>query len=276
MIVNSNSEEIFVKKLFDGTNPQLPPVLFIHGFMGNSNDWNFLAEKLDTNFTLYAVDLIGHGNSSCPDEEDHYSYKSINSQLISILIKLNLKKVVIAGYSMGGRAALGFAVENPNLVEGLIMESATAGIENNNERIKRIKADKQLSENIRTGSIKSFLENWYENKLFASLTKYPELLKNEITIKTKNNPIGIANCVAGFSPGKMPSYWDKICGINIPVLLIAGKLDEKYVHTNNKMNNLFPNSELKIIKGAGHNTHLEKPVEFINFVNYFLDKLFKN
>ncbi|MBZ0179968.1 MAG: 2-succinyl-6-hydroxy-2,4-cyclohexadiene-1-carboxylate synthase [Melioribacteraceae bacterium] len=275
MIVDSDGNLIFVRKLLNGINPQLPPIIFLHGFMGNSTDWNFVAGKLNLNCSLYAIDFIGHGKSSAPDDEKQYTYTSINSHLISVMDKLKLQKAILAGYSMGGRAALGFAIENANRVEALILESTTAGIEDKEERLKRIKSDELTSEKIRKGSLQTFLISWYEADLFKSLNKNFELLKNEIEIKKKNNHIGISNCVKGFSPGKMPSYWSKLGSIQIPVLQIVGELDNKYVQLNTKMKECLPNSTLKIVLGVSHNTHLEKPQEFTNFVNHFLVNHFK-
>lgn len=275
MTVDSNGNLIFVRKLTNGTNPQLPPIIFLHGFMGNSNDWKFVVGKLNPNFSLIAIDLIGHGHSSAPDEKKHYSYNSINSHLISIMDELNLPRAILAGYSMGGRAALGFTIENEKRVEALILESTTAGIKGKDERLKRLKSDELTSEIIRSDSLKTFLTRWYEADLFSSLKNNSELLNNEIENKLKNDRVGISNCIKEFSPGKMPSYWDKLNKIGIPVLQIVGEFDEKYVQLNTKMKECFPNSTLKITPGASHNTHLEKPQEFINFVNHFLVNHFK-
>jgi len=275
MTIDSNGDLIFVRKLSNGTNPKRPSIIFLHGFMGNSKDWKFVKGNLGPKFSIYAIDLIGHGNSTAPDDEKHYSYRSINSHLISTMDELNLPSAILVGYSMGGRAALGFAIENPKRVEALILESTNAGIEDEAERQKRLNSDELRSEKIRSDSLKTFLINWYRSELFTTLQDNFELLNNEIENKSKNDPIGISNCIKGFSPGKMPSYWSKLNSIQIPVLQIVGELDKKYVQLNTKMKEYFPNSTLKIVSGASHNAHLEKPQEFINFVNHFLVNHFK-
>ncbi|MDQ7033363.1 MAG: hypothetical protein Q9P01_00575 [Anaerolineae bacterium] len=58
----------------------------------------------------------------------------------------------------------------------------------------------------------------------------------------------------------------------MPVKLIAGELDSKYVAINREMAELIPNADLTIIKGAGHTVHLEKSDEYAKLVLQFLDK----
>ncbi|MCB9249591.1 MAG: alpha/beta fold hydrolase [Ignavibacteriales bacterium] len=52
------------------------PIVFLHGFTGNLNDWKFLINKLPPEFTPVTIDLIGHGKSSSPDSLKYYSSKS--------------------------------------------------------------------------------------------------------------------------------------------------------------------------------------------------------
>jgi 2-succinyl-6-hydroxy-2,4-cyclohexadiene-1-carboxylate synthase len=97
-----------------------------------------------------------------------------------------------------------------------------------------------------------------------------EILKLVRENKLKNNPVGLANSLKGFSTGKMPPLFEDLKNIKIKTLLISGELDEKFSSISLHMSKLLPLSENVIIRGAGHNTHLEKPEEFVNSVNNFL------
>ena len=83
------------------------------------------------------IDLLGHGKSE--GAELHYRF-SLNEQ-IADLIKLVQEQifspVFLYGYSMGARLALSLAIEKPNLLQGLILESGTFGIEVEAERQAR-------------------------------------------------------------------------------------------------------------------------------------------
>jgi 2-succinyl-6-hydroxy-2,4-cyclohexadiene-1-carboxylate synthase len=171
---------------------------------------------------------------------------------------------------MGGRLALSFAINHQNKIRGLILESSSPGIENENIRKERVKNDLFIAEQIQNNELKDFFTEWYKQPVFSSLRNIPNKLESLIERKTGNNKIGLINSLKGFSTGKMKSYWNDISKMEIPVLLVCGSLDAKYCEIMQKMNLLIPNSTLKVNVGTGHITHLEKPDEFLNFVRSFL------
>lgn len=250
------------------------PIVFLHGFTGCAEDWLFLFDKLNPKYFPIAIDLPGHGKSIVPNNLEYFSVKSHIDFITIVLNQLNIQKAIFIGYSMGGRAALSFTVENPEKVLALILESSTAGIENENERNARIKTDTQLADKIISDGIEPFTEYWMNLDFFTSLKSlnnkdYSKIIES----KKRNSPLGLSNSLKGFSTGQMPSLWDKIHIINVPTLLIVGSFDRKYVRLNKEMNSVFSNSEIKIIENCGHNTHLEKPEEFTILVNKFLNNI---
>jgi 2-succinyl-6-hydroxy-2,4-cyclohexadiene-1-carboxylate synthase len=68
----------------------------------------------------------------------------------------------------------------------------------------------------------------------------------------------------------MEPLYNKIKDIPLKTLLVTGELDSKYTDINIEMVKLLTNAEHKIIKNAGHNTHLEEPQKFIEEINKFL------
>ena len=178
---------------------------------------------------------------------------------------------------MGGRAALSFAVENHDKVIALILESSTAGIEKESERISRTKIDSDIATKIISGGINSFVNYWMELPFFESL----KLLDNKtyskiIADKKTNSQSGLSNSLKGFSTGIMPSLWHKLDVLDFPTLLIAGELDRKYVRINREMSSKIKNSYVHVFPKCGHNTHLENPEEFVILVNKFLNNLENN
>ncbi|NMB81464.1 MAG: 2-succinyl-6-hydroxy-2,4-cyclohexadiene-1-carboxylate synthase [Ignavibacteria bacterium] len=253
------------KKLKSDTTP----VIFLHGFTGNANDWNFIFDKLPSPFLPVAIDLIGHGKSSSPDNPKYYTNEAIICQLNKIIKLLELDKFIIVGYSMGGRVALSYSIRYNRNILGAIFESSTAGIQDFNQRKERVELDFLLSEKIKLEGIEKFLEYWFSIPLFESLKDINNLeeVKNQ---RTTNNVIGLSNMLAGFSTGLMPDYWDRIKEIQFPVLLVSGQVDEKFTGINSKMAGIIPNCRHEIIANCGHNTHLENPELFTKFVRDFL------
>lgn len=252
-------------------NPDKPTILFLHGFTGSSSDWTEIIPQIDSKFSIVVIDLIGHGKSDSPDDVSFYEIDSIIHQLKSAIEKLELNKIILCGYSMGGRVALSFASQYPQLINGLILESSTAGIKSEDERLTRIKNDEQLGEKLTQNGIEEFVDYWLNLPIFESQKNLPKQKLQEIrTNKLRNNPTELANSLLGFSAGKMPPLWEQLNNFSFPVLLLSGEFDKKYCELNKEMNKLLPNSQHIIVPGAGHNIHLEKPSEFVIFVNRFL------
>lgn len=248
------------------------PIIFLHGFTGSVNDWDFVTGQLSENFSPIIIDLIGHGKSDSPNRVDLYESKFQIELLKYVLDYLRIKKVILVGYSMGGRLALSFTNKYQELVEGLVLESTSFGLENENERLERVKSDEKLAEQIENSNVKDFINNWIKAPLFDSfrnvgIEKINTLKNNKIK---NNNLVGLKNSLLGFSTGKMRNFFLNINNLQVKTLLIVGELDKKFVEINKKANSILTNSELAIIKKSGHNVHFEKPKEFLKFLNRFL------
>ncbi|MFZ1291776.1 MAG: 2-succinyl-6-hydroxy-2,4-cyclohexadiene-1-carboxylate synthase [Melioribacteraceae bacterium] len=248
------------------------PIIFLHGFTGNINDWEFLENKIPQKFTPIFIDLIGHGKTSSPDNAELYSSKSQIIFLKNIIDELKLNEIILCGYSMGGRLALEFSYKYPQNVKSLILESTSFGIEDKNERTDRIKNDIKIAENLKRISLEEFLDFWFELPLFNSLKNLHEekLLKIKKERLFSNNKIGLRNSLLGFSTGKMKNYFLHASKFKMNILLINGELDTKFTQIGEKVIPFLPNGKLEIVKDAGHNIHLEKPEEFLKLLNKFL------
>lgn len=248
------------------------PILFLHGFTGCLEDWEFLKGQLPKKYSPVFIDLLGHGKSSAPKVIEEYSEKSQVELLNLLLKKLSISKLVLVGYSMGGRLALAFTIKYPHKIAALILESTSFGLETKNERNERIESDKNISKQIENSTINNFVNYWMGLPLFSSQKKSES--QKVIELKQRkifsNNLIGLKNSLLGFSSGKMNNYFPQLKDINIKVLLISGELDLKYNKINIKADSLLPNSKLIVVKNCGHNVHFEKPKEFIKFLNKFL------
>jgi 2-succinyl-6-hydroxy-2,4-cyclohexadiene-1-carboxylate synthase len=245
------------------------PVIFLHGFTGQSEDWQFIFDSLLSEYIPIAIDLIGHGKTSSPVNTRYYTTGAITRQLYRIINELGYKDVVLVGYSMGGRAAISYCVTYSQNILGAVFESSTAGIQNFDQRKERVEFDLLLSERIKIEGVEKFFDYWLSIPLFESLKDAANLdkLKNQ---RIENSVIGLSNILAGFSTGLMPDFWNRLKDFNFPVFLISGELDEKYTKLNSQMAQLIPGSKHEVIKKCGHNTHLENPELFTKLVNNFL------
>jgi 2-succinyl-6-hydroxy-2,4-cyclohexadiene-1-carboxylate synthase len=270
MILSYKQIKINVE-FFSDFKPENKSILFLHGFTGSAYDWQEIKQKISPVFNTIALDLIGHGKSSSPADIKFYKSDEIVNQLLFITDYLKIEKAILCGYSMGGRAALSFATTHPEKISALILESTSAGIENEEEKKTRIIGDEQLADFIEYHSIEEFVDKWMEMELFSSLKKLPtnKLLDLKMA-KLQNSKIGLANSLRGFGTGLMPYLGNEIKKMNFPVLLITGGLDSKFTKLNKVLFKQFPNAEHKIAESVGHNFHFEKPEDFIAIVNQFI------
>ncbi|MBT3337188.1 MAG: 2-succinyl-6-hydroxy-2,4-cyclohexadiene-1-carboxylate synthase [Anaerolineae bacterium] len=238
----------------------LPPLVFLHGFMGTGADWTEIAAPLSDRFHCLMPDLPGHGETPLDEEP---AYAAWASALRDRLSAQGIDHLHLVGYSMGGRLALYFALTYPEMIEKLVLESANPGIIEEIERSQRVALDDKLAALIRQKGMKEFLGFWYSIPLFASLNRYPALKAELIHKRAGQHPESMARILSELSPGRQLELWSRLDEINVPTLLVAGELDEKYSGITHKMEGLISKNKRMILPACGHNTHLEEPVKFL-------------
>jgi 2-succinyl-6-hydroxy-2,4-cyclohexadiene-1-carboxylate synthase len=246
-------------------------IFMLHGFTGSLNDFRNISERINPEYTIAGIDILGHGKSDSPEDTSLYSASDTSAQLQRVINEFTSEKIILAGYSMGGRAAVSFAVNYPSLLNGLILESCNPGIEDAHERELRVMQDSKIISILESSSMEEFTGFWMNLDIFSSQKKLPVEIQEAIkNAKLKNNKTGLINSLKGFGTGIMPSYLKELRNINIPTLIISGDLDKKYSSICAKMAGRIPVCKHINIPGAGHNTHLEQPEQYITAVNEYL------
>ena len=114
---------------------------------------------------------------------------------------------------------------------------------------------------------------WLDQELFGTLRRFSnDKLKRMKDERAKNSKTGLANSLRGFGTGVMPYFGPELVKLKMPVYLITGGLDDKFTQINQSLKKSFLTAKHKILKTAGHNTHLEEPKKFIEAVNSFLSR----
>jgi 2-succinyl-6-hydroxy-2,4-cyclohexadiene-1-carboxylate synthase len=248
-----------------------PTLLLLHGFRGSSDDWDaeFVDEIVDSGFQLMVVDLPGHGQTVVDNEED-YSFEYCALALVRLLDDLQLDKVHLLGYSMGGRLALYLAVRYPKRFERIVLESASPGLETETERQARIVSDHALAERIRSQPSEQFLREWFSQPLFASMATQPARLERLIARRMDNDPPSLTMSLEGMGTGAQPSLWNELDNVKNRLLLIVGEKDSKFCNVGREITSRCPGVSLEIVPESGHNVHFERPREFTKLVRNYL------
>lgn len=241
-----------------------PAVILLHGFSGSSADWADLVPRFRAmGRATVAIDLVGHGRSDTSGDPARYSMAETVRDLDSILATLNIESADWVGYSMGGRVALHFALAHPERVRSLVLESASAGIEDAGSRARRRQADDALAARIEERGIEWFADYWGMRPLFETQWDLPpEILSSLRARRLSNRPSGLAHSLRGMGQGAHAYLGGRLPSLGRDTLFLAGERDPKYVEVARRASAAVPGSSCVIVPGVGHTVHLEAPDAF--------------
>lgn len=258
MILQVNDIRYFVEVKGRGV-----PLVFLHGFTGDTTTWSRITDRLSATYQCISVDLVGHGRTDSPQDVRRYTMDQVSEDLCCILDELGIKEAVLIGYSMGGRTALYFSLKYPHKVKSLLLESASPGLKTDEERADRRKKDQELAERIEREGMERFVDFWQEIPLFASQKRLSDTERSEIRNQRLNQSVtGLSNSLRGMGTGAQDSLWHKLDDLSIPVHLLVGELDEKFVRIAEIMKKRHPEFEIVTFSNTGHAIHVEEPRKF--------------
>jgi 2-succinyl-6-hydroxy-2,4-cyclohexadiene-1-carboxylate synthase len=244
-----------------------PPLLLLHGFSGSVRAWDAVRPALAAFARVISIDLIGHGRSAVPSDYQRYSLEWSARDLSRLLDEIGLETATVLGYSMGGRVALHFALNAHERCSGLILESASAGIEDDDERRLRSHNDAALAERILRDGIDAFVAEWERLPLLAPAPHVSEAVRGWQTAqRLQNDPLGLANSLRGMGAGQQAPLWSLLPEVRAPTLLIVGGRDARSGQLAQRMCALLPACTLAVVPEAGHTVHIDQPEAFISLV----------
>lgn len=242
-----------------------PHLLLLHGFMGSLASWGDLPEGLH-GLQVVAVDLPGHGRSDGDADPLSYRIPEVARLLGEFQERLFGGSAFWLGYSMGGRIALAAAAEGVAM-RGLLLEAASPGLATAEERTERRRVDDDRARRIEEDGMEAFLEHWLALPLFKGLSDLPREVQEEAArIRRGQDPARMAAWLRGGGTGRQPSYWGGLGGLTIPVHLLAGGRDARFVALARTMAERLPRSTVTTVEGAGHAVHLEAPERWQDWV----------
>ena len=162
------------------------------------------------------------------------------------------------GYSMGGRLCLRLALDRPQVVERLVLVSASPGIADPELRASRRADDERLALDAEQDGADSFLERWLAQPLFATLPRDGSARSARI-----HDVAVLAHQLRALGQGAMDPLWDRLGELTMPVELVVGGLDEKYGQLAHEMAAHLHDARVHVIAGAGHAVHLEEPAALV-------------
>lgn len=249
------------------------PLVLLHGFSQTGRSWDAVRAEL----------RVGGRPVLAPDQRGHGAASGVRPILLPAMAAdamgaaaqaglapaaagtpggpgvagVAAGSLALAGYSMGGRAALLAAIASPGRVSHLALISTTAGIEDDAEREARAAADDALAEELEGLSIEELAERWGSHPLFAGQS--PDVAAAAREDRLRNDPAGLAASLRGAGTGRMGSLWGSLGALTMPTLVLVGERDEKFRAIGERLAGLLPDADYVVVPGAGHQLPLEAP-----------------
>ena len=254
-----------------GLGPEAP-LLLLHGFTGTGAFWTPVANLLPGRTCLFP-DLPGHGGTDAPCPPEAWRLDRASDALAALLDTLGHSRIDLAGYSMGGRLALAFALRHPHRVASLCLIGATPGIADGAERARRCEEDLALAATIERDGIEAFSRRWEANPLFATQASLDPALREAMRAqRLSQDPLRLAAALRAFGTGFQPALHGELARLAMPVLVMAGELDTKFAAIARDLQSRIPGAALRIIPGAGHAVPLERAQDCAAAIDAFLKK----
>ena len=222
--------------------------MLVHGFTQTGESWRHVSPTLEVDHEVIVVDAPGHGGSTDI---------AVDLTTGAGLLAEAGGRAVYVGYSMGGRLVLRLALDQPEMVAGMVLIGATAGIDDPAGRLERRRSDEALAQRIERVGVAAFLDGWLAQDLFAGLPDDP----GDRAARLGNSPQSLASSLRMAGTGTMdPPWWDQLARIDVPTVVVVGEHDAKFTALGRRLvESIGSNAHLSLVPGAGHAAHLHDP-----------------
>ncbi len=256
---------------------EAPPFVLLHGFAQSAASWSEVAPLLAAGRTVYALDLVGHGETDRPATSDAYALEFQAQALCAFLAFVSTQPVasirrvspdhptalkengedapplkpIVVGYSMGGRVALSALAHHVDLFGGLVLESAGLGPATEDERQAALDRDVRCAARLREQGVEAFMDFWEQLPLFATQQRLPAEVRQRVRIgRLGNDAEALARTFEHAGQHVMPARGKSVSTLmraaqaGLPLLYLAGSLDAKYRPLAESLATLFADSAL--------------------------------
>ncbi|MFP6626002.1 MAG: alpha/beta hydrolase [Deltaproteobacteria bacterium] len=224
-----------------------PAVVFIHGLAASLSVWAEQARALSDSFFTIRYDLRSHGASDATRVE--CSRHDLAVDLIHVLDGLSIEKAALVGHSGGGVVAMQTAVDFPDRVSALCLVGTAS-------------------------ECNDVTAAWYRETAARARAEGGEAAMRAMRMPSGPTPDGAGlACVAlAMSSLNQDPLSGPMSSVGVPTLVVVGENDFLGAGGSVILSRLVADSELEIVKGAGHGVHQERSPWFCRRLREFLDK----
>lgn len=242
----------------------MKPLVLLHGFTGVPASFDelceLLAERSGGALEVYRPLLLGHGAAADGVE----LFDDEIERLATDIAGRGLAGAHLCGYSLGARLALGLVARAPRLFSSATLIGVHPGLTTDAERLERRASDERWARLLTERGLQPFLSAWEEQPLFASQAKLeragsPVAIARQRALRSAHHAPGLARSLRVLGLAEMPSYSATLLTPPLPVTLLVGARDTKFLRLARASAERNAELTLQVIDGAGHNLVLEAP-----------------
>lgn len=244
------------------------PVIILHGLFGSGRNWQGIARTMANNYHVIAPDLRNHGNSP---HASSMNYRDMANDVIELIHDLELANPVILGHSMGGKVAMSLALMEPTLPRGLVIaDIAPVTYEHDFRQLVAAMQSLSLSNILNRAEAEAILKRKLSSDKLAAFIMQ-NLVRTSSGYGWRINLEQIAESLPEI--GQFPAEF-KETHCRCPALFIGGS-ESGYISNKHHpaIFHYFPAAEIRMIKDAGHWTHVDRPQEFVELTTGFIQSL---
>ena len=232
-----------------------PNLLLLPSAGGRGKEYSLLFPLLIPHFTVFSLDYPGFGKSE--EIEQIEGVESLAGFILSWMETLELKKVFLTGFSMGGAVAMHMALKKPEVIQKLCLIATAAG---NNEKVKIISP-------VGMG-LKEILNKFYFRPEVKELIE-----RKKLSPEDKREIHRSSRAFARLAERKrvFVDILDRLGAIQIPTLVIGAAEDQAVpVPFQEAIFKALPNARLKVYPETGHFVIIERAQEVAcDLIDYF-------
>ena len=246
-----------------------PTIALLHGFAGSPAAWNAVIESWPTTAPAFVCPALpGHGPAVVARPEDGFEAAAED-----IANELPAPPVHLVGYSLGARLALALAVAEPERWASVTLIGVNPGMDIRH-RAERDEADERWASLIEQRGLEPFFEAWRAQPLFATQRNLPIAVRQaQADWRRGLDPEQLAAAMRQMSLARMPDYRPRLDRLHMPVQLVVGEQDAKFLRIALSMCARLHDGRIEVVPGIGHNVPLEAPAALARSLSRFQSPL---
>ena len=253
------------------------PILFLHGGGLTAHTWDCVAAMLRDRFRCVALDQRGHGDREGEPTSD-YSHESQVGDVEGFIAKLQLAKPLVVAHSMGGFAALGYALKHASSLGGLVL--VDVGPELNFSGSKRIR------DFISQDRVLDSVDDFVERAMAFNPKRNPTLLRRSLLHNLRQLPNG--KWTWKHDPNRMSmtgdfmkerlararQMLDDAHQITCPTLILRGERSDVFTDENaSRFAAAIPHGRWVKVPNAGHTIQGDNPSGLLDALTPFFREI---